>query len=232
MCKDRGPCTLLAERAAWSRRAPLPPPDYMWAPVRHLATAVDAAANDRIAEARQLVASLPSAEIEEWWSTHAQRASRTRVVDRRRVAGKSATGSKRMPNDAEKRAVWQRDSYSCRYCGLPVIPREVLKAFGDAIGADRFPMGRANKAQHGLALLTWAQVDHVLPFSSGGATDTTNIVTACSACNFGKGRFTVDELGIDDPRDHEPVASAWDGLHSLLPALKSRAAGGSTRPST
>ena len=36
-------------------------------------------------------------------------------------------------------------------------------------------------------------LDHVLPISRGGKTNWTNIVTACSSCNFKKGNKTPDE---------------------------------------
>lgn len=38
--------------------------------------------------------------------------------------------------------------------------------------------------------------DHVVPRSRGGRTEWTNVVTACAACNLGKGNKTLREAGI------------------------------------
>ncbi len=37
------------------------------------------------------------------------------------------------------------------------------------------------------------QVDHVIPYSKGGATELGNLVTACSECNMGKSDILIDK---------------------------------------
>jgi hypothetical protein len=112
------------------------------------------------------------------------------------------------------------------------MPREVFVGFSQAVGADVFPVGRANKSTHGLALICWAQLDHVTPFKQGGPTALDNIVTACWACNYGKDRFTVTQIGLEDPRDHPPDPGSWDGGVSLLASLKARVINRSRSPDT
>ena len=43
------------------------------------------------------------------------------------------------------------------------------------------------KASHG----------HVKPVNQGGGNDQENLVTACFACQFGKWKYSLDELRID-----------------------------------
>ena len=79
------------------------------------------------------------------------------------------------------------------------------------------------------ALLSWAQVDHVVPWNVGGTTDPSNLVTSCWACNYGKHNFTLDQIRVADPRLRMPSVKSegswylWDGLMSLLPSLQRRA---------
>ena len=58
----------------------------------------------------------------------------------------------------------------------------------------------------------WAQYDHLLPHSKGGNNDVNNIVVTCAPCNFGRMSYTLEEVGLIDPRTREPIRSAWDGL--------------------
>lgn len=69
-----------------------------------------------------------------------------------------------------RRAVHQRDDWRCFYCGELV--------FG---GCDpRHPRS--------------AVVDHLIPFSKGGADEFWNYVTACRLCNSQKRGLTLDEF--------------------------------------
>jgi 5-methylcytosine-specific restriction endonuclease McrA len=61
----------------------------------------------------------------------------------------------------------------------------------------------------------WAQYDHVTPHSSGGENTLENLIVTCAACNYGKNNFTLEELGLIDPREFPPVQSQWDGLERL-----------------
>ncbi len=41
-------------------------------------------------------------------------------------------------------------------------------------------------------------------------------MTACWTCQFGKDRYSLEELGLLDPRDRQPAKDGWDGLERLL----------------
>ncbi len=111
-------------------------------------------------------------------------------------------------------------TYICRYCGLRVVPKSVFRAFAKAVGPESFPLGKTNRSRHGLYLEFCAVTDHVVSHNLGGRTNMDNLVTACWSCNYGKAGWTVEVIGIDDPRVRQPEPSPeWDGLaspHSLL----------------
>jgi hypothetical protein len=42
-----------------------------------------------------------------------------------------------------------------------------------------------------------------------------NLVTACTVCQYGRGRYTIEEVVVDDPRGRPPRLDRWDGLTRL-----------------
>ncbi len=44
----------------------------------------------------------------------------------------------------------------------------------------------------------------------------------CGGCNYGKYHYTVEQIGIDDPRCRAPVMAEWGGFRALLPELIAR----------
>jgi len=92
------------------------------------------------------------------------------------------------------------------------------KLYPDAV---RWTSARETDQHRGLQVM-WMQYDHVLVHSRGGATDMENIVVACAACNFGRDRFTLEEMDLSDPRLHIRLPTwegrgEWNGLERLLP---------------
>ncbi|WP_371179699.1 HNH endonuclease [Ahrensia sp. 13_GOM-1096m] len=62
----------------------------------------------------------------------------------------------------------------------------------------------------------WLQFDHVVPHSRGRSNHQENIVVSCAPCNYGKAEYSLDELGLKDPRHTESLRTSWDGLTRLL----------------
>lgn len=122
-----------------------------------------------------------------------------------------------------ERQVFKRDSYTCRYCGLRVIAKEVLVAFEKAVGTAEFRTVGSNLQQHGIVHGFKLVADHVLPFKRGGRTAMENLITACPGCNYGKYHFTLKQLGLDDPFKRDPASNGWDGLTSLVSGLQRHA---------
>ena len=124
--------------------------------------------------------------------------------DRRRMAGKH-----------QERALIARDGYRCRFCGIPLIDRDVRVAM-HCHYPDELPWGSTNDSCHAAFLCMWVQYDHVLPHSRGGITDLDNLVITCGPCNFGRGEWTLEEVGLIDPRSRRVEPTAWDGLERFI----------------
>jgi 5-methylcytosine-specific restriction endonuclease McrA len=78
--------------------------------------------------------------------------------------------------------VLQRDGFRCRYC--------------DRSASDTSPVK--------------LHIDHRKPVALGGTNDRGNLVTACSACNLGKGA-RYDTSGLGDPRESGPQSNELSG---------------------
>ncbi len=225
MCRGRATCTEITDRDTWHKNAPLPPPEWLRAHLPSFHESISLAAKGKVSAARKALAAFPSEAAQKWCIEDGQISGNFRF----RLLGKpphSPTRPRigvRNPPTPLIASVLKRDHYHCRYCELPVIPRPIFTAFACVVGASAFRFGRPNLERHGAALMSWAQFDHVVPYSQRGATDMSNVVTSCWACNFGKDSYEPAQIGITDPRLRKPLAADWDGLLSLLPALRSHA---------
>jgi len=144
----------------------------------------------------------------------------SRVVDKPLPhLAKSERHGSRMPGAALKRELLARDGYRCRFCGIPVIRSEVRAklrlSYEDAL---RWT-AQSTLGCHAAFQVMWAQYDHVVPHSRGGRTELENLVITCAGCNFGRMEFTLDEVGLADPRERVPLPQEWDGLERLLGRL-------------
>lgn len=123
-----------------------------------------------------------------------------------------------MPSAKVERQIYMRDGHRCRYCSSRVVLKQARKALVSACPtAARW--GRTNEEKHfGLATLT-ASTDHVRPFRRGGDNDPHNLATACSPRQFGRNRWTLEEVEIEGPRDYPPIIDSWDGLLRLTASI-------------
>lgn len=123
----------------------------------------------------------------------------------------------RMPDFHLKRQLHARDGFTCRFCSIPVVRKEVREFLHKLYPMD-LPWGRTNPSQHAAFQVLWAQYDHIVPHARGGTNELTNMVIACAACNFGRMNYLLDEVGINDPREKPVLRSSWSGMEDLLPA--------------
>lgn len=121
----------------------------------------------------------------------------------------------RMPNRQEKAAILQRWGHRCAFCSIPVIRPEVRQAFSIAYPEAAY-WGTSNATQHAAFQCMWLQFDHILPHSRGGDNSVENIAITCAPCNYGRMQWTLDELGLLDPRTQPLTRSSWDGLERFL----------------
>ena len=192
-------------------------------PIPQLSTAADllASAADRLLEgdapnARQLVAEADMPVIGAYTAlvtgavnplVHWQSAMPAGAVGLERSA-------QRMPSSSAERAVYVRDGWRCRYCGTRVIDRSMRARLHRCL-PDAARWGARNADKHTALAALSASLDHIVPHSRGGINDEPNLVTACNACQFGRGQWTLDEVGFWDPREYPPVLDEWDGLTRL-----------------
>jgi hypothetical protein len=172
----------------------LPPPAWFSESLDYFAQSYQLLAQGQTKAALEALAKTRESEIRDFFVQHGQQSAYFRFqgvpksIATKRVVGKKAP---RMNSKIELE-ILSRDKHCCRYCGIGVIRKEVFKAYSPRIGEINFP------------------------YSEGGATDASNLVTSCWSCNYGKSNCTVAELGLDDPRDREPVGiPGWVGLTEL-----------------
>ena len=110
-----------------------------------------------------------------------------------------------------KNALHERDGFHCRFCGIPLIRKEIRERIKKAY-PEALPWGSKNIDQHAAFQAMWLQYDHLLPHARGGDNNLDNIVITCAPCNFGRMNWTLEEVGLIDPRTRQPARSVWTGL--------------------
>jgi 5-methylcytosine-specific restriction endonuclease McrA len=133
----------------------------------------------------------------------------------------------RMPSKAVADSIFARDGWRCRFCGVRVVLPAARKALSAAV-PDAVCWEGPAVALHAAFGYVSATLDHIVPHSRGGTNESDNLVTTCWPCNFGRGGYLLEQMGLTDPRSRRPVRDAWDGLGRLLnrPApVQSRPAG-------
>lgn len=183
-----------------------------------LADAVTAHLDERFSEAENLIrrANLPA--IMEWvlsWVLKNNEFNSPRFLAASPSGVPPERDERRMPAPAVEKLVHARDGHSCLFCGIPVIRKEVRERL-TTLYPESIRWGVEAKNSHAAIYAMQAQYDHVVPYSSGGRSDIDNIVLACYACNFGRNKFTLEEMGLVDPRTRPRIESDWDGLERLL----------------
>ena len=128
-----------------------------------------------------------------------------------------ASTSKRMPSLQLQRELHRRDGYYCRFCGIPVIRKQVRERIRKLYPEVQV-WGRKNVEQHAAFQCMWAQYDHLVPHSRGGENRLTNLVITCAPCNYGRMQYTLQEAGLANPLDRAPRVGSWGGLEQLLSA--------------
>lgn len=195
------------------------PTEEVYAAISALVAAADAhiAGDHRLASSKLREANCPKAWtwLNESWTQVIRNVVVQRPVGDTKIIPKDQRDPDRNIALGVKQAVLARDGYKCRYCGLPVVHADIRKIV-QRLYPDDVPWNpRVPAQQHSGFQITWLQFDHVEPHSHGGRSSVDNVVIACALCNFGKDRFTLRQLDIEDPRKREPIKSDFDGLERL-----------------
>lgn len=202
MCQKSNYCKLLGEDPSkWSVNAPLPPPEE-FKRVFEIVTMTQAMieAKDFI-KARVLLQNELENSCRNWFIEHAQMSGTLRskilgIFKNEKFGG--ALDPNKSFSDLEE-SIYKRDGYTCRYCGLRLMSNRELSKIERAVGKDFFQTRGNNQTRHGFIFVLRATVDHVLPHNRGGSTSLNNLVTSCWSCNYGKGKFTLEEIGLASP---------------------------------
>jgi 5-methylcytosine-specific restriction endonuclease McrA len=217
MCRKQKVCFELGtDPNQWDSRAPLPVPGWFEDELKKFSAAVTAAAAGQVSESIRLLEQVRGSDLRHWYVEHGQLSGmyRTKHFGRPNpTAGDVLCDPLRSP-DQHSKEVLLRDGFRCRYCGLGVVPKNVLSAYSAVVGAKTFRATGTNAERHGTVLAFRANVDHVIPWNLGGRTNVENLVTACWACNYGKAGYTLEQIGLEDPREFAPEVDGWDGLSS------------------
>jgi 5-methylcytosine-specific restriction endonuclease McrA len=220
MCRAMQVCSELGNQPGrWSKTSPLPPPAWFADELDKFALAVETAANGDVDQSRRWLKQVRAAEMRRWYLDHGQNSGTYRNRHFRLPKPTTPCTHSGSPPPGNITAAYKRDHYRCRYCGLKLVPVEVLKAYEIAVGSGSFAAAAKNES-HGAALVFRATYDHVDPLTCGGRHDVANLVAACYSCNFGKAGWTVQQLGLDDPRTRPPIPDGWDGMTSLTKKLR------------
>ncbi|WFB36961.1 HNH endonuclease signature motif containing protein [Kiritimatiellota bacterium B12222] len=181
---------------------------------RYLDAAVSAHLSGSVKLASQLFALANNPTVRDWTESIWGKQSPYVKVSKQSAQHSQLKVKARMPDAAMKKALHQRDGYHCRFCGIPVIHPDIRNCL-HKLYPDVIPWGPTNASQHAAFQCMWLQYDHVVPHSAGGENTLDNLVITCAACNFGKMNYTLEELGLRDPREYPPVNSLWDGLERV-----------------
>jgi 5-methylcytosine-specific restriction endonuclease McrA len=193
-------------------RDPIP---ELFEAARLLDEAVSAHLGGDFKKAAALIKQTNTQEIRDWteslWGASSPYVKVRQIQDAAPHLPKDQRIKVRMPNTAEKKLIHERDGYHCRFCGVPLIRMEIRKKIM-AVYPHALPWGSTNASQHAAFQALWLQYDHLLPHARGGNNDLDNVILTCAPCNYGRWHYTVEEVGLSDPRTRHPVLSDWDGL--------------------
>lgn len=181
---------------------------------RYLDAAATAHLSGNIKIAEQLFILADNSDVWNWTNSIWGANSKYVVVNKNYSLHTQLKTKYRMPDAAMKKVLHERDGYHCRFCGIPVIHADIRQIF-HKLYPKAVPWGNTNKTQHAGFQCLWLQYDHIVPHSAGGENSLDNLIITCSACNYGKSNYSLEELDLLDPRDFEPICSQWDGLERM-----------------
>jgi hypothetical protein len=204
-------------------RVALPPRPWLREPIPEieqsaelLATAVAEHLADRRREAAALITKANLQSVRGWteslWGKSSKYAPSGPYLD---VPAFGVSSSARMPGLQLQRDLHRRDGYYCRFCGIPVIRKQVRQRLRKLYPELQI-WGRSNQEQHAALQCMWAQYDHLIPHSRGGENTLPNLVITCAPCNYGRMQYTLEEANLSNPLDKPPRMGTWGGLEHLL----------------
>jgi hypothetical protein len=202
--------------AVWNKNCLVPYPKEFDQQIDLVAEAVQIAQSSP-GMAREIAQSLDAEPMKRWFIDVAlwSGAWRAEILGNHKNAARGL-GVRKIVSQKKLDVLFARDKWRCRYCGIRVAGnRKHFKKFANAIGMPVLIAGRTDESRHGLYVMLMASYDHVKPVNQDGTNDADNLVTACWCCQFGKYKYSLNDLGLTGPIDPELVKSdSWVGLDS------------------
>jgi len=125
------------------------------------------------------------------------------------------TSGPRQPSPASARKIYRRDGFRCRYCGCRIVSPQAQSVISKLLpGAVQW--GPLDTQLNAAFYTLKGVLDHVVPYAHGGTSEPDNVVASCQPCNYGKGKFLIQQVGLSDPRLRPPKVDEWDGLLRVL----------------
>ena len=116
---------------------------------------------------------------------------------------------------ADQLHVFNRDNWTCKYCGDPVFFSPTLKLLEDKSPGHGYYQGHGKTGEMlELFRTKWASVDHIIPVTKGGQNNIENYATACWDCNLTL-NDAVENKPEPDKINQDNIDTNWDGLVSL-----------------
>lgn len=164
-----------------------------------------------------MLSTIKSDDLRNWYCEHGQMSGmfRNNELNIETISKHVSLDPLRSP-DRYRKEVFKRNNYTCQYCGTRVIPKEVFTTYSKFIGVNFFRATGTNNERHGIVLAFRANADHIIPWIHGGRTNPENLITSCWSCNYGKSGYTLEEIGINDPRERRLTHKGWEGLSEFI----------------
>ena len=171
-------------------------------------------------EAIRVVRAANTKSLRDWFDNEGQKT--TKILKRhgilRSQLPRPASVLKTEAKDASRRQchrVFARDGWHCRFCEIRVIDPRAITQIRKLVPEFPWGKGTTNLTRHACQAVRGTH-DHVLPRSWGGLNEDSNLVTACWVCQFSRVGYRIEDCGVSDPRDRDPIHTEWDGLLRVL----------------
>jgi 5-methylcytosine-specific restriction endonuclease McrA len=226
--KERVRDRLTVDISTWSRECLLPYPSEFEHAIDLLLQAAILAKqgeDQNVIQAQLLIKQMADADMRSWFDDLAQNSGKVRLEILNRIPEK-LPGNKmqKRPTAKLENQIIQDQGFHCRYCGIRLVSNKQLVQLQKIVGHEILP-NRSRKEKrtqntdvHGIWLLTRAAVDHVEPVAQGGqdVNRVENLVACCWSCNYGKGKYALKDLELDNPLCRPARKTKWSGLTDIL----------------
>ncbi len=196
----------------------LPIPEIFQA-AQYLQSALESHLMENYEKAQELIIAADMSEIWEWVESIIGKKSLYIEyfwnVSNMPTLEKSMRVPLRMPNSWDKKRLHDHYGYCCQFCWTPVIRSEVR----DRI-RKKYPTAhrwwKTNASRHNAFFALWAQYDHIIPHARGGTNDPENMILTCSACNFWRVSYLLEEVWISLPSEIKKWPIGWNWLENFI----------------